>query len=509
MKIILSMVFMFALFFRFIYFPDNIYFGFDQARDAFISSDIYKNLDFKIIGPSTAAENLFHGPLYWYLIGPLYLIGNGNPMLPSAFLLVLNASGVFLIYLIGHSLFNRKVGVIASLVYAVSFEQTQYAMYFGNPSAAVLTVMMFYGGLAAAIFKKNWVGIPIAILGLGLSVQFEFFFIYLFLVLAVFSLIFYSETILLLSRKTIIWSALCLLISTFTFVLAEIKFDFRTLNALLDIALADGGNGGVMQSANIYWSKLTQHINDNLLSGNTAVTNILLITLLGIAIYFVVALKATGRKIIFLLLWFLSSVFLFIFGTPNLYYSNLGISPALILLASFIGWKIYSKYKLMGIFLLVLVLFNNLTFVVNNKGGITSGIYVQEGMLLSREKMIVDYIYQKSGGKPIVVSALTMPLKINTTWAYLFNWYGKDKYGYVPYWSGEAAVGYPGSLPVWKSEEEEYIMFNIVEPTRGIRPAFVEQFLIEQEQYGKVTEEVRFGKGEQTSLVVQMRGKNE
>ena len=30
-----------------------------------------------------------------------------------------------------------------------------------------------------------------------------------------------------------------------------------------------------------------------------------------------------------------------------------------------------------------------------------------------------------------------------------------------------------------------------------------------KEEYGKVVEEIRFGKGEQTSLIVRMRGKNE
>ena len=104
-----------------------------------------------------------------------------------------------------------------------------------------------------------------------------------------------------------------------------------------------------------------------------------------------------------------------------------------------------------------------------------------------------------------MVSASTMPLKINTTWAYLFEWYGNKKYGRVPFWAGEAAPGYPGNLSLWKSQVQDYTMFTILEPTRGVRQAFVDEFLSTQKQYGDVSEEKRFGDKPQATLVVQRR----
>ncbi len=505
MKKFLFLTFILACAIRFLYFPENVYFGFDQARDAFESLDIYKNFNFKIIGPSTAAENLFHGPLYWYLIGPFYWLSGGNPEIPAAFLLILNALGVFSIFWIGKILFNPVAGVLAGFLYAVSFEQTQYALYFGNPAPAVLTVMTFYAGLAFFVFKKNWIGLPVSLFALGLSIQFEFFLIYLSFIFVIIVAIFKKEIIPQMTIPRILVSLFSFSISVSTFVLAEIKFGFRTVTTLIETFTSIGKFQSETFPLFAYWNKLILHVNDNLVTGNKTTQVLILSTLLLYFFYLILNKKNSYKQITFLIIWFLSSIFLFLFGIPKLYYSNIGIAPALLLLVAYIISKIYVSKKPIAITLMIVILVSNLVLISErNSKGVINDIYVQEGMLLSREKQALDFIYQQANKKPIVVSALTMPLKINTTWAYLFNWYGKNNYGYLPYWAGEAAPGYPGFLPSWQSQEEEYIMFSIIEPTRGVRYAFVEQYLSEQEQYGTVVEEKFFG-DKSSWLIVQLR----
>ncbi|MCL5070959.1 MAG: hypothetical protein M1308_08700, partial [Actinobacteria bacterium] len=130
--LILIAFFVVALILRFLYFPGNIYFGFDQARDAFATQEIL-NGHLKLIGPTTSFEGLRHGVLYYYLYAPFYWLGNGDPSLVSAFLRVTNALGVFTIFLLASILFNRYVGFISAWLFAVSFEQTQFAMYLNHP----------------------------------------------------------------------------------------------------------------------------------------------------------------------------------------------------------------------------------------------------------------------------------------------------------------------------------------------------------------------------------------
>lgn len=506
LKIALLFIFCIASIPRFLYFPQNIYFGFDQARDAFESKTIY-NGDLKIIGPSTAKEGLFHGPLYWYIIGPLYLLGNGNPAWPAGFLLLLNSLGVLLIFLVASSLFNKYVGAIAALLYAFSFEQTQYAMYFGNPGLAVLTILVFYLGLSKFLFQKKWWGISLAFFGLGLSIQFEFFLIYLGTIFVLMILVLGRRNLLSFVKnyKYLLVSLISFLVPTITFWLADIKFGFRSLKILLETTGA-GGLSILDKSLKVYFDRLALQIHDNIFSFGLSVQKPLLFSLLGFLVWNIFRKEKDYRQNLFLLIWALSSGFLLGFGTPSLYYSNIGISAGFIILASYAIYFIIKKKLFLGVLALALVLASNLSLITTqNPKGIISDIYVQEGMLLSRQKQAVDTIYKDARGKPIVVSALTMPLKINTTWAYLFNWYGKEKYGYLPYWAGEAAVGYPGNLPPWQSQEKDYVMFSIIEPVRGVRGAFVDQFLKEQEQYGGVIYERRFGNFPQTQLIVQKR----
>ncbi|MEK7112681.1 MAG: glycosyltransferase family 39 protein [Patescibacteria group bacterium] len=282
---LLFIIFALAVTVRFLFFPDNVYFGFDQARDAFESLSIYKNLDLKIIGPSTASPTLFHGPLYWYLIGPFYLLGKGNPAVPAAFLLTLNALGIFLIYLTGKILFNKRVGLISGLLYAVSFEQTQYAMYFGNPAPAVLTIILFYLGLAFFFFKDDVRGGLLALFALGLSIQFEFFLFYLILVFVFLMIILGRRKIKTLQIKEVIFSAIAFLVPLLTFILAEIKFGFRTTKSLLSIFTSIGGSYKFQKAATVLVKRMVLEVNDNIFSFGTAMEVVILLALLGFSLY--------------------------------------------------------------------------------------------------------------------------------------------------------------------------------------------------------------------------------
>ncbi|OGY06841.1 MAG: hypothetical protein A2694_00790 [Candidatus Blackburnbacteria bacterium RIFCSPHIGHO2_01_FULL_40_17] len=504
-KALLALIFLAGLLVRFLYFPDNIYFGFDQARDAYESQSIYKNFDIKLVGPPTSSPDFFHGPLYWYLVGPIYILGGGDPSVPAGFMRIYNALGIFIIFCIAKMLFNSRVGLVASVLYAFSFEQTQYAIYFHHPPLAVLTIMLFYGGLAAAIFKKNWWGVPISLLGYGLSVQSEFQLLYLGVIFILLCLIFRRRLLPLVNTKTLLISALFFLVSVSTFILAEFQFGGRTIQGMWAMVFQkEKGGGDWFFAFNTYLKRLVLQIHDNIL-GVDGFAPILLFLLLFVALIYILTKRKESSKILFLAIWFLSTSVLTFFGPISLYYTNVGISPALLLIVSFFVAKIYEKLRWFAVAIVVLIAISNINLIKEqNYKGVIGDIQVQEGMLLGREKQALDYIYNESEGKPIVVSASTMPLRINTTWAYLFNWYGNLKYGRVPYWAGPTAQGYPGELPRWTSQEQSYVAFGIIEPVRGVRGAFIEQFKEEQKQYGEYVGEFRLGdEKSQSQIIVQ------
>lgn len=497
----LILIFLLALVLRFLYFPDNIYFGYDQARDAYQALSIFQG-DLKIVGPSTTFEGLNHGVLHWYILAPFYGLFKNPEFAASAFR-VFNALGVFLIFYLGKILFDKKVGLLSALLFAISFEQSQFAIYIGNPTLGSLSVPLMYLGLAMVIFKNIKWGLPLAFLGLGFSIQFQFALFYL-IVPFILILIFYKKYFLNLPIK--IWglSVLALFFSLSTFILADLKYQFRTIHALLNMItqVSDKNFNNIFST---YFFETSQIITYNL-TGNLVINNLVGLILLGTLIFYLIK-KESREKLKFLKLWFFSLFLIFYMGGGThepwrnipLYYPNVGVSVALLLFVAFLISRIR-----FGILIILVIFLVNLQLIqsLNLKGSMAE-INAQQEMLLSDEKKVLDYMYQDSNREPFAVKAVTMPFDINTTWSYLFEYYGKEKYGYLPVWSGKTAQGYPGSLKVQEAQEglpnKRYV---IIEPLRGVPTHLVDDFMRIENYFTNINQEKKIGE-----FIIQKREK--
>ena len=517
--LLLFITFVVAIAIRFAWFPNNVYFGYDQARDAIVSQEIYKNGDFKIMGPSAGKEGLYHGPAYWYLIGPIYLLFKGNPAFVLAFISILNASGIFLIYFLAKKLFDEKVGLIASFFYAISFSQTQYALYFANPSPAVLSIMVFYLGWALLLFGKNklprselarypaktgkfdslshlsppeagysasrnkWSWLLIG-LGLGLSIQFEFFLIYLFASVLLFSIFFFKEIKQNIKFKKILLGIFSLVLTLSTFVIVEIKYGFRTSKMILGLFLPKSAQSApeIHFATSNFLGRVGMEVYYDVFRGVPKTREILAICLFFTILIFIFKFKTYRKQFLFILIWILSNLFLDFFGPPQLYYVGIGLSIPVIFIFSFLIERLFKKSKLLAAILLIIFVYGNIHLITKyNPKGPVMDLYVQRGMLLSDEKKVLDYIYSDAKKEKFVVNALTMPYKIKTTWAYLLSWYGMRKYGYLPFWGGEDVPGYAGSLPL--PDRREYGRYAIIEPMRGIPEDLRKEFTDSENGY--------------------------
>lgn len=501
-------IFLLAVSIRFLYFPENIYFGFDQARDAYESLDILKG-DLKIIGPTTSFVGLNHGVLYYYILAPLYFLGNNSPEFVAAVWRIFNALGLFIIFYLAKILFDKKItAIVAVTLFAVSFEQTQFAIFLHHPSLGVLSTLIMYLGLTLVIFKHNKYGLPLAALGLGLSIQFEFPLIYLVVPFMALVGIFYKN-FLRLPLKTFVISFVVFALSVASFILVEVKSNFRTVNSL--IALSGFNPDKTISSIfNTYLYTATKMVDFNL-TGNWIYAQAALIILFIIYIWFVLK-KNHHKQLIFLGIWFVGILATFIIngGSDNLeknvplYYPSVGASISLLLLSAFFIERIYRKNIYLALILMGFVIFSNLSQITKlNPNGTILELTVQQGMLLSDEKKVIDFIYNNSNNQAFAVKAVTMPFHINSTWSYLFEWYGKNKYGYLPIWGGKNALGYPGNLPVENAQDKlPNTRYVIIEPTRGIRPGLIDDFLTEEGYFSKVVSEQKIGQ-----FVVQKREK--
>ena len=126
-NLLLLIIFVFAFSLRVMFLQNNsLTFGYDQARDALIAKQIISG-DLKIQGPPSSQPGLYHGVLYYYLLAPAYLIGNGSPIVTAYYLAFLNSLTVLIVfYLAKLATGNIKLSLLSSFLFAISFESTSW-----------------------------------------------------------------------------------------------------------------------------------------------------------------------------------------------------------------------------------------------------------------------------------------------------------------------------------------------------------------------------------------------
>lgn len=473
-----------ALVLRFLYFPDNIYFAYDQSRDAFMAQEILMG-DIKLIGPTASIAGLFHGVFYWYVLAALYFVSQGSVVFAAGAMRVFNVASIVLIYLTGRTLFGKRVGLIAAIIYAFSFENWQEALYFTNPGPAVVTSLLFYYALSKIVRNKDKIADWLMLaLGLGLSVQFQFYLAYLVLPLVLAMFCFRKSVWPRLSINKIAIFGMGLLASLSTFFISELKFNARASSAVLGIFDEQGQGLGFWDRISQWRDKIYLTTQDSL---GVPVAFVLFVASL---ILFAKARKKIKEGLLYLSIWIGSTAILYLVVGHNTYYI-IGLSAGIVLLFSILinSFEFLKKYQ--GVIVVGVVLLNFLAVLRQAREGIITQISVQEGMRYGDEKVVVDYIYQGAGDSEVVVSALTMPYDIYPTWAYLFQNYGKKKYGHVPYWVKNGVEGFPGRLPV--PTRTICQRYTIYESTRGIE--HLEQgFRGEQDLTTELESAVRIGK---------------
>lgn len=226
-----------ALFVRVYRANDLLGFYFDQGRDALVIWRLWHDGKFFLIGPVTGLAGIFLGPLYYYIIAPIYLLSGGSPILPAVFLGFSAALANFFLYYLGWKFHSRPAGIIAATIGAFSYFIVLSGRWLSNPTLILLTSVLLLLSMWKVINTKNqkwWIGIAILV---GASLQFEsasaVFYIPMVVVFAGWlglRRIFLKESGLLPSKKIFLVSLAVFLVT----LLPQILFNFRHDNLLID-----------------------------------------------------------------------------------------------------------------------------------------------------------------------------------------------------------------------------------------------------------------------------------
>lgn len=465
---------------------NSIFFYFDQARDAAISRSILEQGDIKIQGPSVSgtSDSVYHGVLYYYVIGPLYTLSAGNPVFVATVLAVVSSSSVFVLYLIGAQVFaSPRAGLLAAGLMAVSAVGVHQHIWLSNPMLTSLTVPASYLFLWRVMYQKRR-RVPLweyAALGGCVALSMQAALQSVVLVGSVFvAWLFVSvrdKKVWLPTVAQLLVGGSALVLGVSTMIATEVLLWYRGILSAESLHLSDHR----LELQETVRSIIERYA--EILVDVTAPSSVWLAV---ISLVILVWALYTVRKSQFV--WSLSFLFaplwLLLWQYRDPPHTFIGLEQLVYLLIS-VGvvalWR--QKHWMMragvvGFALLLMVV--QLYTVQLWKQQRVSYYGIQKGALLQEQLELIDQSYQSAQTEPFSIATLTSPFAINSTWGYLYDWHGQRKYGFTPSFTGMPQAGYPGAGQLAEVVQPLSRHFVIVEPDTTLADDQIEKFLAEQ-----------------------------
>lgn len=375
---IIFLILLFSAILRFYNLPNNFVFGGDEEHQAILAQTIIK--DFHIIWIGVNAGNLgfYLGPYWTYFTSFWLMLSKGDPLITGY---VASAIGVFtnfLIIIVGSKLFNKKVGLLAGLLYASLPLMVFFDQKYWNPTLIPFLSLLMLLSLSQTRRNQYWFVI--------FSASFaSIFHVHLSLFPIIFVAIFYliKEKIK-LSKQVIFLSTIIVIL-----ILAPlITFDYfhkgsniTTPFRLREIASQPESKINPVSHLDyffqtmgrVWFIKPFSNNSDEILAGcqSKRFESPFFLSLIGLGILlaFLINILTWKNKNTLLLALFIISIstsFLFFPGSANEYYL-LGIFPLLLFLPGILN-EYFPKFKyfsLLGIFLVsglgVYTIFTNIS----------------------------------------------------------------------------------------------------------------------------------------------------
>lgn len=459
-------------------------FWYDQSRDFFTVQSIFEDRDLKIQGPSASGTNdtLYHGVFYYYLILPAVLLGGGSPMFVGKYLAIIGSLAVFVIYFIAKVVFkSRKTAIVAALLLAFSFTQTHQSTWLSNPQILTLSVGFFYLFFWKVFFKKPRL-IEFALLGLSLGLCIQGGLFDLFLVGALITAYFIKMNS---KKKLLVFNTKQNLTFIFSFLLAISTMIFTQLLLIYRNVLTTKTSSVMGSHSADSISVLSDVIKSYLNNIFYVITpdSLLLFFVFAFLLIVVGLMSADKNQRIWIAILFSSPLWLLLSQYRNSPHIFIGFEFIIyILLAVGILHIQKSLYlgKTLSVSIILIFCLLNLSTIQTWKNHRNHLYGIQKGALLSEQLALIDKTYELSNGEGFSFSSSTNPYGINTTWSYLYNWYGKQKYGYLPNFVGDPQVGIFGENRIPESFEVSEKHFTILEPDTGLNSKTYKEFLKNQ-----------------------------
>lgn len=472
---------------------NNFYFTMDQADDAVNAREILHRHQILLKGPETSISGFYNGSLWYWFSALGYFISSGHPFGPLLLLILLNL-GVCAVLMFTLA---KKVSPVLALFIgaALQFYWWFYdaSRYFFNPfplvAFSIIEILLLIKYLEGSDKSLILAAIPV-----GLSFHTELAsFPPLFILYAVVVVVsFWKKRF---HLRSFLIGLGVLILFFLPHIFTELRDDFPQTKA---IANHLGSENNVLGGTNFDFVART------------------FLQLTGVSILPHISVAGLGLFVIFATIFFIRHSYgfrfffvllsLFLWGVSFVWFgSNKGwqewhtVYIPVIIFLSFL--LILSSFPLSIRLLVLLPVIVSQTIFFSTK--YTENFFPStDASLLVNELAAVDWVYQKSQGQGVYVYSY-LPSVYDYPYQYLFWWYGRKRYGYVPCeystYPGIADIFVPG---VDFYQEPKRICSNqrflIVEPDKNeyLRQKWLEGVrkktkLIEETKIGTITIEKR------------------
>ncbi len=238
-----------ASFLRLYRIADYMTFLGDEGRDVLVVYNILHG-HLTLLGPTSSVGGFFLGPIYYYFMAPFLLLFNYNPVGPAVMVALIGVLTVFLIYKFTAEFFNKKVALIAALLYSISPIVISYSRSSWNPNPLPFFSLLILFLIYKAELKNKIKHLFLAGILFGIAMQLHY--LATFLGVVILSYVFFINLIksqksffsgVLKTCKDYVYIFLGFLIGWSPFLAFEVRHGFPDFKNIYDFILHSGNTG--------------------------------------------------------------------------------------------------------------------------------------------------------------------------------------------------------------------------------------------------------------------------
>lgn len=475
----------------------NFLFNMDNARDFVDVREMVEVGKLRLTGPNSAIEGLYNGPLWYYLLAIPYIFTHGDPYGAILMEIVLWTIGGFCLLKLVES-FGKVLVFPIGLVWVASDYIVLTNRYSFNPNPVTLLTPLFIYGLVEYIKgKRGWIILVWFLAGAFFNFEMNFG-IFMPLIILI-SLAFISKKAF---KDKLFWvGVLVFIMMLLPQVLFDFKHHFIMSKSVIKFLSENKGIGFNLIKRTQTISQSFYSVFEATLMNQKILSSGLLI--LAVPVFKTLLFKKEKNITAFISLIFITVPF---FGylitsvTVNAWHLG-GFAAASIILIAFIifrFWQVSIIGKVISLILFIFLIFYpvaNITNLLIHELGKPN----MDPSLFRNEIKAIDYVYKYTDGKNFKVYTY-LPSVYDYPYQYLFWWYGRKKYGYIP---GE--YSYSPNKPQYIPSQDKFqgrkdnvlgLVFLIKEPDRnytrsGWEGDFVNMGTVGKQMVGPIEIEIK------------------